>query len=157
MKSFSLFRKTSICHKEPYRTGGAYSISDGISRPNLFQRSAEPLQYSGKYSRRGIPRQMPYTERGRSPFCGAVEEVPSCHDGCELVEMANEEELRFRNADGDVCDHYHSEWCDRHFSLAMAYVYPQEFRDLYDTEEALCHGTLFRELDMPFYGARKRT
>ena len=42
MKSFFLFRKTSVFHKEPYRTGGAYSISDGISRPKLSKGVLNP-------------------------------------------------------------------------------------------------------------------
>ena len=37
-------------------------------------------------------------------------------------------------------------------SLAMAYVPIQEFRDLYDPDYALQVGTLFKELDLPFYG-----
>lgn len=41
-------------------------------------------------------------------------------------------------------------------SLAMAYVPFQEFRDLYEPDEALSAGTLFRELEKPFYGQRRR-
>ncbi|WMJ85336.1 spore coat associated protein CotJA [Anaerocolumna sp. MB42-C2] len=37
-------------------------------------------------------------------------------------------------------------------SLAMAYVPIQKFRDLYDINYALQVGTLFKELDLPFYG-----
>ena len=37
-------------------------------------------------------------------------------------------------------------------SLAMAYVPVQQFRDLYDADYALQIGTIFRELDLPFYG-----
>ncbi len=37
-------------------------------------------------------------------------------------------------------------------SLAMAYVPVQQFRDLYDPDYALQIGTIFRELDLPFYG-----
>lgn len=99
---------------------------------------------------------MPYTERGRYPFCGETEYTSSCENGCETPTAGTANRSRFCNEDGDVCEHYRSEWCDRHFSLAMAYVYPQEFDDLYEPDEALCHGTLFRELDMPFYGPRKR-
>ncbi len=99
---------------------------------------------------------MPYTERGRYPFCGETEYTSSCENGCEMHPAANAEHPRFCTEDGDVCEHYHSEWCDRRFGLAMAYVYPQEFDDLYEPDEALCHGTLFRELDMPFYGSKKR-
>lgn len=42
-------------------------------------------------------------------------------------------------------------------SLAMAYVPYQDFRDLNEPEQALASGTLFRELDLPFYGQRGRT
>lgn len=41
-------------------------------------------------------------------------------------------------------------------SLAMAYVPYQEFRDLNEPDEALSAGTLFRELDKPFYGQRRK-
>jgi hypothetical protein len=40
--------------------------------------------------------------------------------------------------------------------LAMGFVPNQEFTELNDAEEALCRGTLFRKLDMPFYGQRRR-
>ena len=43
--------------------------------------------------------------------------------------------------------------CINNFPLVMAYVPMQTFRNLYDPESALCHGTIFRELDLPFYGA----
>lgn len=36
--------------------------------------------------------------------------------------------------------------------LAMAYIPDQEFRDIYPLSEALCKGTLFAELYMPFHG-----
>lgn len=41
-------------------------------------------------------------------------------------------------------------------SLAMAYVPYQPFDHLYDAGDALAHGTLFKTLDLPFYGARSR-
>ena len=41
-------------------------------------------------------------------------------------------------------------------SLAMAYVPFQDFVELYEPDEALAQGTLFRELDKPFYGQRGR-
>lgn len=40
-------------------------------------------------------------------------------------------------------------------SLAMMYVPFQRFENLYDPEKALERGTLFAELDMPFYGSKK--
>ncbi len=35
-------------------------------------------------------------------------------------------------------------------SLAMVYPPYQHFRDIYSSYEALCHGTLFRELNKPW-------
>ena len=37
-------------------------------------------------------------------------------------------------------------------SLAMVYAPVQAFEDLYQPEEALCKGTLFKQLDLPFHG-----
>ena len=36
--------------------------------------------------------------------------------------------------------------------LAMAYVPMQHFRELYDHVDSLKIGTIFKELDLPFYG-----
>ena len=44
----------------------------------------------------------------------------------------------------------------RKVSLAMAYVPYQRFEALYEGGDALSHGTLFRLLDLPFYGAKKQ-
>lgn len=40
-------------------------------------------------------------------------------------------------------------------SLAMMYVPYQRFEKLYPDEKALERGTLFEELDMPFYGGKR--
>lgn len=40
----------------------------------------------------------------------------------------------------------------RHLSLAMAYVPYQPFENFFDNETALRRGTLFKALDLPFYG-----
>ena len=40
------------------------------------------------------------------------------------------------------------------FPLAMSYVPMQKFKNIYDTEKALCRGTLFEDLDLPFKGER---
>ena len=37
-------------------------------------------------------------------------------------------------------------------SLAMAYVPWQTWCDIYETEKALQHGTIFKKLDLPFSG-----
>ena len=47
--------------------------------------------------------------------------------------------------------------CGACTGLAMAFVPDQEFCDLNDADSALCAGSLFRQLDMPFYGQRRRT
>ena len=41
-------------------------------------------------------------------------------------------------------------------ALAIAYVRWQEMGSRYEPEEALTHGTLFPDLDKPFYGRRAR-
>ena len=41
---------------------------------------------------------------------------------------------------------------DEHRTIAMAYVPWQQFRNLYDLEQALQVGTIFAELDKPFTG-----
>ena len=41
-------------------------------------------------------------------------------------------------------------------ALAIAYVRWQELATVYEPEEALKQGTLFPELDKPFYGRRAR-
>ena len=40
-------------------------------------------------------------------------------------------------------------------SLAMVYSPCQEFEGLYDSDAGLMAGTIFRELEKPFYGARR--
>lgn len=41
-------------------------------------------------------------------------------------------------------------------ALAIAYVRWQELCDVYEPEKALNRGTIFPELDKPFYGRRAR-
>ena len=43
-----------------------------------------------------------------------------------------------------------------HPSLAMAYVVPQSFGNLFELSVALQKGTIFQELDFPFYGGKFR-
>ena len=40
-------------------------------------------------------------------------------------------------------------------SLAMMYVPFQRFERIYNEEKALSRGTLFEELDLPFYGGKR--
>ena len=41
-------------------------------------------------------------------------------------------------------------------SVAMAYVTFQQWCDVYSPEKALCQGTIFPVLDLPFMGVRQR-
>ena len=41
-------------------------------------------------------------------------------------------------------------------ALAIAYVKWQEFGNVYEAEEGFAHGTIFPDLDKPFYGRRAR-
>lgn len=36
--------------------------------------------------------------------------------------------------------------------LAMAYVPWQRWQNIYDAEQGFCNGTIFQELNLPFYG-----
>lgn len=40
------------------------------------------------------------------------------------------------------------------FSIAMAYVPWQQWQNIYEPAEALSAGTLFKDLDLRFYGSR---
>ena len=51
----------------------------------------------------------------------------------------------------------HEHWNDNNFDdfpVAMAYVPWQRWNTVYDLERALSTGTIFPELDKPFYGVR---
>ena len=45
--------------------------------------------------------------------------------------------------------------CLQGMSLAMVYSPCQSFQGLHTPEEGLCRGTIFIELEKPFYGARR--
>lgn len=44
----------------------------------------------------------------------------------------------------------------KNISLAMSYVPNQPFNNLYDEPTALSRGTLFKSLDFPFVGAKRK-
>ena len=49
----------------------------------------------------------------------------------------------------------HDDHCLAGKSLAMVYSPCQEFDGLHAPEEGLCRGTIFAELEKPFWGARR--
>ena len=50
------------------------------------------------------------------------------------------------------CPHSSPSQSNAPMVLAMMYVPDQEWQDIYDQDTALERGTLFAELDKPFYG-----
>ncbi len=44
----------------------------------------------------------------------------------------------------------------KEISVAMAYVPFQQWCDVYQCDKALCQGTIFPVLDLPFMGVRQR-
>ncbi len=44
----------------------------------------------------------------------------------------------------------------KEISVAMAYVPFQQWCDVYECDKALCQGTVFPVLDLPFMGVRQR-
>ena len=93
----------------------------------------------GSNSGRGKYRQM---EPERREVCG--DRRDACgerRDVCEERKMEDNCERDRRDEDFD------------RFPLAMCYVPWQCFRDLYENDyEALANGTLFKELDLKWYG-----
>lgn len=56
---------------------------------------------------------------------------------------------------GDCCPINKCDFsCVDNFPLAMAYIPMQRFENMYSLDEALCAGTLFKELDKPFLGRK---
>ena len=99
-----------------------------------------------QYPRNTARRPLDYQNRANRPAWGAM---PVASD------MTNHNITQ--NSDASDVGELNNSLCGIPLSLAMAYVPFQEFRDLNEPEQALAAGTLFRELDKPFYGGRKRT
>lgn len=45
---------------------------------------------------------------------------------------------------------------DNEYPIGMAYVPWQQWNEVFDAETALCRGTLFPELELPFTGCERR-
>ena len=79
------------------------------------------------------------------------------HSGCDKVKDCDDVRRIACAQEEDDCD------CDVKVldtnlvgaPLAMVYSPFQRFDNLFEPEEALCHGTLFMELFKPFYGSRR--
>lgn len=92
------------------------------------------------------------TNRSNGCGCGENEYArESRHNqgNCGCSEDTLEE--RLSENDGCGCENYNAEF---DYSLAMVYPPMQQWQNLYCEEEGLSAGTIFRELDKPFYGAK---
>ena len=84
--------------------------------------------------------------------CGCRERREESPNRCGCRENRREESCIDSRREETEC----GEKCARDnrlasFPLAMVYSPDQEWRDMYCEEEALSKGTMFRELDLPFY------
>ncbi len=100
-----------------------------ISEPCAYQRSA----------------------RNRGNGCGCSENNATVEPrrgrggcGCER----NTREAEYEN-DGCGCDNYNAEF---DYTLAMVYPPKHQWQNLYCEDDGFTAGTIFRELDKPFYG-----
>ncbi len=56
----------------------------------------------------------------------------------------------------DCCNSCKISVFPKEISVAMAYVPFQQWCDVYECDKALCQGTVFPVLDLPFMGVRQR-
>lgn len=86
--------------------------------------------------------------------CGCEAESQELRQERSSCSVCNNERIG-RNTDPRVCgcenDHYPSEF---NYALAMVYSPKQEWQNLYCEEEGMKAGTIFKELDKPFYGSK---
>lgn len=57
-----------------------------------------------------------------------------------------------RTAYSSSAMHSRDDWSMENFALAMAYVPIQQFKNIYELDEALSCGTIFSDLNKPFMG-----
>lgn len=81
---------------------------------------------------------------------------------CDKHEQCDRHEQCDKREQCDKCEHYEKrEYCDKDYGkkldelpLAMAYVPFQKWRKVSDGACGLAVGTIFQELDLPFYGSK---
>ncbi len=72
----------------------------------------------------------------------------NCGCGDTRERQCNPMERQETPGSGESCS---AHGCLTGYALAMAYMPDHDFDGLFDEEEALSHGTLFRPLEFPFY------
>ncbi|MDF2474506.1 MAG: spore coat associated protein CotJA [Anaerocolumna sp.] len=88
-------------------------------------------------------RQQMYSRYNRR---GAYQNAANNYGDKSCVEAVREERK------SDYCDEEMAEKCLDKLPLAMAYVPFQKWKNVYDAATGLAHGTIFPELNLPFYG-----
>lgn len=68
--------------------------------------------------------------------------------------MCMKGELTMYIMDGQSCDLRDPSPLPKDYVVAMAYVPFQQYGTVYQPEQALASGTLFPDLDKPFYGKK---
>ena len=91
-----------------------------------------------------------YTKQGTA--CEKIDNTPKLDKGCGCAE-GTELYSHGRSTTYPVCTTIPvvTGCVDEEYRIAMAYVPMQEWKELYDTASGFSHGTIFRELDLPWY------
>ena len=99
------------------------------------------------------------SNRSRRNDCG-------CNDNCDRDNCNSEDEnaasrdcmcrCEHSNSMSDRCSECEMPSFNTNTALAIVYSPDHSFNDMYDAEEGLCEGTLFRRLNKPFEGATVR-
>ena len=123
--------------------------TDCMSKPDLSRE--QNSCYGGCEKTKAVKQEIPE----RSPSCGCENNNPV---------SGNEQGMHQEYRENRGCGCQGACHCDSAVraedygctGLSMAFVPEQDFDELNTAEEALCRGSLFRNLDMPFYGQKRR-
>ncbi len=126
--------ESDFARRERMETCGSCGCGCGIDMGSNMQ-SRERTENTDNHGNCGCENSnMRTTERNSCHMCERMQ-VEQSECGCER-----------NDADADSCDF--------NYSLAMVYSPNQEWQNLYCEEEGMMAGTIFKELDKPFYGAK---
>ena len=87
-----------------------------------------------------------FTENRRNASCRR-KSIYNTERGCNVQRNT----VSSRNGCVTVTDNRNGVSFNGNYSLAMAYVPMQDFKNLFDLEEGFCEGTIFKDLRFPFY------
>lgn len=131
----------------------SHTPRDMVDDEMLMRLLDEPEPFMGQYGRT--------QNRHQSNSCGCRNRNRSTRP--TPYRMSRQEDIPPQYENMGSCSHKECSCDDKEscmvnsclngYSLAMAYCPDQEFDNLFEVDEALSHGTLFRELEFPFYPA----